>query len=194
MLPIIVAVLLAAGTSTTVTVDAQSNIFAAADGDLQNNGGGKMPPGVDLPAGVTIVTFPSVTGRVSCCSGGTTFNGPDGGTNVSTYTNITSSSGISGIIHRKRTMFLVGVFIGGSNPSPLRLDVTDAAAQSSVWPKLNQTFYIGSGKSPHGLRVVHVPAGAAHLAFGFADGTMFHGAPGDYNDNVGLLQVVVQAR
>lgn len=186
--------------SYAVTVDAGGNVFASGVGGLKANGGGKKPAIVrlnEMRSGV--VWFPSVLGRVSCCSGGTTFNGPEGGTNASGSTDIQSSGGISGIIDHDRTMFLVGVFAGYPGPGapgPARRDVTYDSGKLDVYPKLNQTFYIGNGKLLKGgaaYRRFHVPQGANRLVLGFADAYSFHGAPGAYDDNVGHLDVRAKA-
>jgi len=112
----------------TVTVDAQANVFAAGVGGLKANGGGKKPTVIQFePFKKQVLWFTNIVGKVSCCSGGSTFNGPEGGTNAGGSTDIQSSGGISGIIDKNRTMFLVGVFIGSPGPAapgPTRLDVT----------------------------------------------------------------------
>jgi hypothetical protein len=179
----------------SVTVDAAANVFAAGVGGLKANGGGKKPVVVSFqPFKKQVLWFTSVLGKVSCCSGGSTFNGPEGGTNAGGTTDILSSGGISGIIDHNRTMFLVGVFVGYPGPSapgPERKDVTYDRGKSDIYPKLDQTFYIGNGKMLGGgtYQRIHVPDGANRLVLGFTDASSFHGAPGAYDDNVGELTV-----
>jgi hypothetical protein len=179
----------------TVTVDAGANVFAAGVGGLKANGGGKKPVIVAFePFKRQVLLFTSVLDKVSCCSGGNTFNGPEGGTNAGGSTDILSSGGISGIIDHNRTMFLVGVFVGSPGPTPPgpeRKDVTYDSGKSDVYPKLDQTFYIGNGKVLVGgsYQRIHVPDGANQLVLGFVDGFSFHGAPGAYDDNLGQLTV-----
>jgi hypothetical protein len=179
----------------TVTVDAGSNVFAAGAGGLKTNGGGKKPVIVSFqPFKKQVLTFTSVLGKVSCCSGGSTFNGPEGGTNAGGSTDIQSSGGISGMIDHNRTMFLAGVFVGSPGPAapgPERKDVTYDRGKSDIYPKLDQTFYIGNGKvlGAGAYQRIHVPDGANRLVLGFVDGFSFHGAPGAYDDNQGQLTV-----
>jgi hypothetical protein len=178
----------------TVTVDAGSNVFAAGAGGLAANGGGKQPVMVSFqPFKKQVLWFTSVLGKVSCCGGGATFNGAEGGTNAGGSTELQSSGGISGIIDNSRTMFLVGVFVGSPSPTPPgpeRKDVSFDRGKSDIYPKLDQTFYIGNGKVLGGsYQRIHVPGGANRLVLGFADGISFHGAPGHYDDNQGQLTV-----
>src|SRR6185503_18893334 len=119
----------------------------------QGGGAGTLPPGVSFTAGPNqVLTFSSVTGSVRIdfdqTPGGS--NGPDGGTNY-TRTDITSFGGISGITHDQRTMFMVGVFLGDtepSDPAPARLNFSDTALTQnfgSLAPQLRQVFFIGDG-------------------------------------------------
>jgi hypothetical protein len=185
----------------TVVVDAAGNVFAAGVGGLKANGGGKKPTVLQLNNMRNgVVWFPSVLGKVSCCGNSPgTFNGPEGGTNAGGVTDIQSSGGISGIIDQKRTMFLVGVFVGYPGPSapgPARLDVTYDSGKQDIYPMLDQTFYIGTGKllsNGSTYQKFHVPQGANRLVLGFADSSGFHGAPGAFDDNFGHLDVKVKA-
>jgi Ca2+-binding RTX toxin-like protein len=145
-----------------------------------------------------VLTFSSVTGSVSCCSGGGgTFNGPDGGLLASGTTNITSFNGIAGIIHTNRTMFLVGVFLDNtepSDPAPARLSFSNPEDFTDLSPALGQVFFIGDGLTDTGGAVqrFHVPAGATRLFLGFADAINFGNPtspPGFYSDNVGSLVI-----
>ena len=169
-----------------LTVNAKSNIFRAGTGPTDALGGGELAPSVTFEAGPgNVLTFTSVTGRVSCCSGGDEFNDADGGTFAGGVTNVESAGGISGITHPNKTMFLVGVFTDNKHPTgtgPARLDAT---SEKNLAPALFQTFFIGTGKD----RVIEVPSSARRLYLGFADASAFNGPPGAYDDNVGELTV-----
>jgi hypothetical protein len=191
-------ILAAAGhaAAATLAVDAQASIFAAGEAAplVAAGGGGVLPPSFSFAAGSGLVlTFSSVTGSVSCCSGGGTFNGPDGGPFAGGDTNVNSASGVSGILHDDLTMFLVGVFTDGTNPTdpaPARLDFTGATGFTDLSPLLNQSFYIGDGLTGTGSGAAqrfHVPDGATTLFLGFADSFSFTGDPSFYGDNVGTL-------
>jgi len=183
----------------SIIVDAQSNIFGAgktippAPG---GDGGGILPVLVSLPQGAgRVITFESITDSVSCCGGGNTFNGPDGGPYASGTTDILSFEGISGIIHGGKTMFLVGVFLNDSvpaDPAPPRLDFTGSDTFSVISPLLQQTFFIGDGLTGTGkgsMQQFNVPDSATRFYLGFADAFDFNGLPGYYGDDVGALTV-----
>ena len=166
-----------------------------------------MPPTVPLPPGAKrVVTFPSVTGRVNPIMDYDDWNGPAGdgvgGTNVESF------GGISGIVHAANGMFLVGVFLGDGRPAtpePARLDFTNGMPADShctsffflplsslvflfpLAPELGQTFLIGDGKG----HKYHVPLEATRLYLGFADGYLYQGPPGWYDNNAGELKVTV---
>jgi hypothetical protein len=184
----------------TLVISGTANIFGAGHStppDPNGGGGGVLPPSSTFAPGPgLVVTFSSVTGSVSCCSGGVTFNGPDGGSFGSGTTDITSFGGISGIIHNGRTLFLVGVFLGPAepiDPAPPRLDFTGVDNFVSISPVLAQTFFIGDGLTGTGSGSTQqfiVPTGATRLFLGFADAFDFGNPvapPGFYDDNVGSL-------
>lgn len=182
--------------AATLAVDAQANIFAAGEAAplAAAGGGGVLPSLFSFAAGSGLVlTFSSVTGTVSCCGGGGTFNGADGGPFASGSTDVNSASGVSGILHDGLSMFLVGVFTDGTNPAdpaPARLDFTGATGFTDLSPLLNQSFFIGDGLTGIGSGAVqqfHVPDGATTLFLGFADAFNFDGDPSFYGDNVGEL-------
>jgi hypothetical protein len=186
--------------SDMLTVSAQANIFGAGHAVPPapgGGGGGVLPSAVSFtPDSNLVLTFSSVTGSVSCCSGGGgTFNAPDGGLLASGTTDITSFNGIAGIIHTNRTMFLVGVFLDNtepSDPAPARLSFSDPEDFTDLSPALGQVFFIGDGLTDTGGTVqrFHVPAGATRLFLGFADAINFGNPtspPGFYSDNVGSL-------
>lgn len=172
------------GRDFTVKINAKSNIFQAGTGDADANGGGEAPASVSFePRAGLVLTFASVTGRVSCCGGGEDFNDADGGEFAGGVTNVESAGGISGIMHPNKTMFLVGVFTDNSvakPPGPKRLDANDP---KNLTPELFQSFFIGTAKG----KQIQVPSTATRLILGFADAYSFSGAPGSYDDNVGEL-------
>jgi len=172
------------GPDYTIKINAKSNIFRAGTGDAEANGGGEAPASVSFaPRAGLVLTFASVNGRVSCCSGGEEFNDADGGTFAGGVTDVESAGGISGITHPNRTMFLVGVFTDNSAaklPGPKRLAANDP---KNLTPELFQSFFIGTGKG----KQIQVPPTATRLILGFADASSFTGVPGAYDDNVGEL-------
>ncbi|MFM9956722.1 MAG: hypothetical protein ACKVZJ_01490 [Phycisphaerales bacterium] len=193
-----------------VTVPATANIFSSVVRTPVAPGGGgagTLAVEIVLPAlperhGGNFFSVSAAFGSVSCCNGvGGTFNGPEGGSAASGNTNINGDSGVSGIIHNQRTMFLVGVFtssnVGAGLPLPPSLDFSDGADNfHELSPLLNQQFFIGDGlANDEDLRHLvaqefFIPHGATSLWLGFADAFDFDGAPGFYGDNVGELTVV----
>jgi hypothetical protein len=188
----------------TLTVDATANIFGAGHAvppGPGGGGGGTLPPVFSFPAGLDqVLTFSQITGDVSCCSGGTTFNGPDGNGFATGNTDILSFGGISGILHDGKSMFLVGVFLNDqepTGPAPQRLDFSDTKTTdifTQLAPLLNQVFFIGDGRTNTGsLQQFAVPDTATRLFLGFADALAFGNPtsePGYYDDNVGQLRAV----
>ncbi|MCC6428399.1 MAG: hypothetical protein IT435_16455 [Phycisphaerales bacterium] len=192
-----------ASAEIAVMVPGSANIFGAGHDtapDPGSYGPGTLPVRVDLFSAPTAreVTFDSITGEVSCLLRLGWWNGADGGSHATGNTDILSYGGISGIINQKATMFLVGVFTDGTEPSgpgPARLDVTHRMEDGEYSPLLFQTFFIGDGRSTRGLRaqqLFHVPTAATTLYLGFADAYGFGhptDLPGSYNDNAGALDV-----
>jgi hypothetical protein len=184
--------------ATTLRVSAHANIFGSGHASLPpasngTAGAGEKPPSASM-AGHSrdAVAFSGVTGQLGCAGSNT--NGPDGGTCAGGVTNINSLKGISGIVDINRTMFLVGVFVGGKEPAdppPERLDFSNAHLGmdfGSLSPKLDQTFFIGDGENAIGAKQQFlIPSGARRLYLGFADAFAFRGNPGTYQDNVGSV-------
>ena len=166
--------------AASLVVDAKANIFSA--GEAAAFGDGVLPPSFSFVAeSGLILTFSSITGTVTCCGG-------TGGTNID------SASGVSGIIQTGATMFLIGVFTDGTNPTdpaPPPLDFSaGATAFTDLSPLLDQAFFIGDGLTGTGTGTVqqfHVPTNATTLFLGFADGLSFTGTPDFYGDNIGTL-------
>lgn len=176
----------------TKVVLASANIFGAGRDVAPapgGGGGGSLPVMWSLPSGANrVVTFPEVSGEVTPVNENQQRN-PAEGQDFSS-TDITSYAGISGVVHRSKGMFLVGVFLTDGEPAdppPPRLDVTDSPRNQLAAPVIGQTFHIGDGVG----RSYRVPATATRLFVGFADAAAFHGAPGYYGNNSGRLSVTV---
>lgn len=177
---------------TAKSVPARANIFGAGYTTAPQPGGGgagTLPPVWRLRRGPNrIATFPRITGNVTPIQREAPYNGA-GGDRIGS-TDVNSWRGISGIVHRKNGMFLVGVFLTDTEPrrpAPPRLDFTNRERFSLLAPRLGQTFFIGNGKG----RSYRVPAGATRLFLGFADGFFYKGNPGWYGNNAGSLTVTV---
>lgn len=189
-------------------VPGQANIFGAGRSAApapKGGGTGVLPPYVELPAGSQRVTFPSVTGEVTPVveqpgddGGGWEPNGPEGA--GIGPTDVLSYQGISGLAHSTNGMFLVGVFLGESepvSPAPPRLDFSTTESDvGDVWvgdafedlaPEIGQAFMIGDGEG----RSYAVPDEATRLFLGFVDSQQFIGCPGFYDNNGGRLEVSV---
>ena len=176
------------------TVSAQANIFGAGRDEVPpspaGGGSGVKPPVWQLPKGSDrVVTVPSVTGQVTPIVGGAERNGPEG--DGIGATDVYSWHGISGIVHRRNGMFLVGVFLGDGPPkgkAPRRLNFTKREQFRTLAPRVGQTFLIGDGRG----RAYAVPADASRLYLGFADGYYYTGNPGWYGNNDGKLSATVE--
>jgi hypothetical protein len=176
-----------------VTVPGTANIFGAGrerPPAPSGGGAGVLPARWLLPGTTTprAVTFPRITGTVSPIDPSMD-NGP-GGDRIGP-TDVRSYRGISGIRHRHNGMFLVGVFLPDVellDHAPRRLDFTNRDRFQSLAPRIGQTFLIGDGKG----RSYDVPPGATRLYVGFADGYLYVGKPGWYDNNGGELSVTVK--
>ena len=93
-------------------------------------------------------------------------------------------------------MFLVGVFLDGSeptDPAPPSLNFTDRHSFRDLYPGLGQVFFIGNGLTSAGVRqTFHAPANASRLFLGFADAESFSTLPGAYADNTGSVIATVR--
>jgi hypothetical protein len=175
-------------------VPGKANIFGAGldvPPDPAGGGPGVLPVMWPLPPGTGgVVTFPTVTGEVNPIQGLAEPVGAAGDAGRYGTTDVKSFGGISGIIHRRNGMFLVGVFLAGGPPgatAPERLDFTDRDMSQVLEPEIGQTFLVGDGR---GVRV-RVPDGATRLFLGFADSYLYQGDPGWYDNNAGHLTVTV---
>jgi hypothetical protein len=132
-----------------------SNIFGAGRDTAPapgGGGGGTLPPVCELPAGSTIVTFPSATGEVTPYTDQPLRNGPAGDRNGAggETTDVTSYEGISGIIDQGNGMFLVGVFLSDAvpaDPAPERLDFTNAEDFEELGPRSPRPSWSATGRA-----------------------------------------------
>ena len=184
------------GKPATSMIDGRADIFSANLAVADTGRGGRLPARITLVAGGGYITFSAVKGKVGCAGAGVQA-GPDGGTCAGGNTDILAANGIAGVVDHEKTQFLVGVFLGNTNPvrPPARLDFSDAGEGSSfaqLSPTLGQTFFIGDGMTPSGLQQRFViPPNATRLYLGFADAFSFQGPPGAYADNTGGLAVTL---
>lgn len=182
------------GESRSVVVPARANIFGAGRATPPapgGGGGGVLPALVRLTSGTLTVSFPKIAGRVNPISWQDNWNGAEG--DGKGPTNVKSFDGISGIVHRRNGMFLVGVFLTATTPAgpaPPRLDFTRRDRFAQLAPRLGQTFFVGDGKA----RAYRVPSGATRLFLGFADAYLYVGAPGWYDNNAGRVVATVRTR
>ena len=184
------------GKPSSAMIDGRADIFSSNLAAPDPGRGGTLPVRITLAPMGGYITFSSVKGKVGCAGAGVQA-GPDGGSCAGGNTDILAANGIAGIVDHDKTQFLVGVFLGPTNPvrAPARLDFSDAAKGSSfaeLSPLIGQTFFIGDGTTPSGLpqRFV-IPPNATRLYLGFADAFSFQGPPGAYGDNTGGLSVTL---
>jgi uncharacterized protein (TIGR03437 family) len=177
--------------ATTVTVDSKANIFAAGRSSTAPMDGA-LPTSFSFSSGPgKVLTIQAATGTVQCGPiPPWSTNGPDG---LAYASDIASYNNISGIVHPRKSFFLVGVFLTNSLPAtaPARLTFNDDAF-TSFSPAIGQTFFIGDGLTGTGVGAMQqfvVPAEATRLFLGFADASTFRGNPGAYFDNSGSFTV-----
>lgn len=195
---LITAILLSsvAARAATLSVSADSNIYAAGHSIVGAGQGGQLPPGILFSAASPRSFQFTASGSVR---GGTdsAFFGPDGGTYFPP-TNVSSFGGISATLG-DQTMFLVGVFLDDlepSDPAPAALNFGLGGIGTNfgvLSPALRQTFFIGDGLTGSGAgtpQTFIAPANATRLFLGFADA--FEGPPRSYGDNEGSLTVNAQ--
>ena len=174
-------------------VPATANIFGAGHDELPEPGGGgdgTEPVEIPLTPGTgRKVSIWDAEGSVIPIADLGLANGPEGaGYGI---TDIESYGGISGILHRSNTMFLVGVFLTGeepADPAPERLDFSESEEFETFEPDIAQTFLIGDGNG----RTFVVPEEASRLFLGFADAASFAGQPGYYGNNSGAVRIRVE--
>ena len=168
-------------------------IGASAETEAPLADPGTKPIKIDVD-GAGTVSFPSVDGDVSACTGCEPET-PDGSSLSFGSTAITAFNGIAGVTLANRTLFVVGVFVGEDNPTQAGdavVDLTDADEEAKQKPDLGEPFFIGDGETGDGdPQEIVVPDDATTLYLGFADGFGFLGAPGAYGDNNGTVDIEV---
>jgi hypothetical protein len=194
-----------------VTVPGTDVIFLAGRSDVTVAPPGAPPNGYPLlrnnPPGAYAETFPELITALSgqtfqfSSTGTIHFSDADirGGDGETSYASLNPLAGISGY-HGPKSC-LVGVFLDDNNPvsstPPAWIDYSITPTSSSGFsPGLAQVFFIGDGLTGNGTGVGQdflAPLGATRLYLGYADGFVFHGAPGYYDDNSGSLAVTVSS-
>src|SRR5579859_3819339 len=215
--------------ATGLFVNGMDNIFEAGLGTPETSAGSNMgffpQIAVDIiPGAGQTISFNSIglTGEtVKCGTSNCTATSADGASGLAgntTGTNITSNTGISGIVFGSREMFLMGVFLTNAAPTPGTQPATVTNVNgsggydpdgrtnwfdSSTTYAIGQSFYVGDGRTTFcatagtvcgSPQVWFVPSNATALYLGFADGGSsgaFTGAFGAYNDNSGGFTVNV---
>jgi len=197
-----VLVLHASAATVSLPVSGSANIYGAgqATPPAPGGGGGGLPPALNgfSARPDRVITFSSVSGTISLTPSLGVFSGPDG--NASFPTDISSFGGLAGI-RSDSSGFLAGVFLGPTVPSDPTLPVLDFRSSAlgtsflTLAPQLGQVFFIGDGRTGTGSGTVQqffAPPTATRLYLGFADALGYEGLPGQYQDNLGTLNVTVQ--
>ena len=132
---------------------------------------------------------------------------PSEGSPTTFYVDMDSFGGISGMQlfestpSDRRVMYLAGVFLtdnAPTAPAPASLDFSSTSLGTSfseLSPLLQQTFYIGDGRTGEGTGSVQtfwVPDGATRLFLGIVDGAYFVGGPDYYDNNDGAFSATFQ--
>ena len=168
-------------------------------------------PKIALLSSEVEVELLEISGMISCCNHDW-MHGADGWTYYSNTDLDIRNDGLARIAHKRRTMFLSGLFVKGA---PLRVRNRQMEPPALVYhgltrdleerPQLNQIFFIGDGwTGDSGKRGVHrvgqrqkfyAPKGATHLLLGFADGGAFKFPPNEHDyDNPGKLIATVRLK
>ncbi len=187
----------AVASASVFTVAATDNIYGAGLSTPPAPGGGGAGT---LPVGISVTgsayQFQYLSGFVSPDS---TKYSVDANGVIGQNTDITYNGGLSASIS-DNGFSLVGVFLGSSGQpvsAPSALDFSTGALGvnfTSLAPQIGQVFFIGDGtNSSNQTQTFYVPAGATELYLGFADGFNFVAPVGQYNDNVGSLNMSVNA-
>jgi len=188
--------------STTVQVAATDDLWQVAG--QTGTSAGTAPVEINLQAGTNrVLTLSGVSGTVSANKLETVVAGPDGyPASMGFTTALSSVGGISGIVDSSHLgdFALLGLFTGSTVPNhsaPGREDYTNLQNNASFSPLVDQTFFIGDGKTSAGVvQTFNIPSGATKLYLGFGDAGgssagPFHGTPSIYNDNTGALAATV---
>lgn len=127
----------------------------------------------------------------------TVYCNADGSDNMKEWptTTIKPFKAFSGIMHFKKSMFLVGVFVSdGVIPDevPVTIDFTSREDYNNWTPDLYQLFYIGDGKTNKGDKLqFKIPEYANKLLLGFVDGLKGYPITRNYEDNKGVIKTTV---
>jgi len=185
--------------SNIYVVPATANIFSAGLSTPMAPGGGgagTLPVQIAVTPGLGIFQFQYVSGSVSPNDGQFSLDGdgtPQYPTDINPY------GGVSGFIS-DQAFPLVGVFLPSATPQPPPPPTLDFSAGAigrnflSLSPLIGQVFLIGDGVTDaNQTRTYYAPAGATELYLGFGDAYYFEGDAGQYQDNVGSLNIAVTA-
>jgi len=172
--------------SNIYVVPATANIFSAGLSTPMAPGGGgagTLPVQIAVTPGLGIFQFQYVSGSVSPNDGQFSLDGdgtPQYPTDINPY------GGVSGFT--------------SANPQPPPPPTLDFSAGAigrnflSLSPLIGQVFLIGDGVTDaNQTRTYYAPAGATELYLGFGDAYYFEGDAGQYQDNVGSLNIAVTA-
>jgi hypothetical protein len=93
---------------------------------------------------------------------------------------------------------LLGIFLNddipSADPAPTSIDFSGRGIESqfdTLYPALGQVFFIGDGYTDNGsIQNFAAPAGATRILFGVADGRLYTGIPGYYENNIGSFDVI----
>jgi hypothetical protein len=188
--------ILQVGQDANAMIDARSDVFSAGSSHANRLRGGVLPAAITLAPGGGSLVFSHVRGLIGCTHG--SHYDADGGPCAGGHTRLTAAGVVSGITAEERSLFLTGVFLGGTpGPVPSGLDFSKSAlgmAFENLAPQLGQSFFIGDGLTDTGKgspQHFTIPAGATTLYLGFADGFGFRGAPDSYGDNTGSVAVQI---
>ena len=190
------------------TVTSMDNIYGA--GLKTAPGDGNPPLPIKIAPGTLCVLVQNITGSLPCrgadncitLNSGRDLNDADGGHAQVPVSSNNGAGTISGL-KAPGAGYLVGLFTAAGRPSgtmPAALDFTtgDGTSFKSISPLLNQTFFVGNGRTKElkGQRQAFlVPAGARRLYLGISDEcNNYTGPPGCYFDNAGSYTVTLQVR
>ena len=167
-------------------INAQSDIYQA---DGPDGSDGVAPTIIDV-TGLSSVSFSIPTSATVTLNSGGNYNDADGIGSADADSYNTGANHIAGIT-ALNDGFLAGVFLGSTTSSTTPSALTFTSTNfTTLAPGLQQAFFIGDGLTGDGTGAVqtfYVPTGATRLALGISDACGYHGVPGCYGDNSGVL-------
>jgi hypothetical protein len=193
--------------AAAITPDEPVDLIVPGTASLYEIFGHKGDPGGELPgqasspaAQLDFTPGPrnrfafSVTGRAGCCAPEPASYPPDGGRRPDAL--VAGANGLSDAAG-DTALGLLGAFTSSADPAISPAPATrpwDADAPRSLAPLLQQTFYIGDGRSGYDDTVgstllFTAPPDASRLYLGLADALRWGGPPGFYGDNPGSYSV-----